>query len=59
LADTITKDGASILNFGDASICVAFEEVDAEAWQEQVYEPDIVGKTATLYRKLGYGPADL
>jgi 4-oxalocrotonate tautomerase len=59
LAEAITKDVASILNYGDASISVAFEEVDARAWREQVYEPDIVGKAATLYKKPGYGLADL
>jgi 4-oxalocrotonate tautomerase len=50
---------ASILNYGDASISVAFEEVEAGAWREQVYEPDIAGKAGTLYKKPGYGPADL
>ena len=59
LAEAITTDVAAILDSGDASISVALEEVAPTAWQEQVYEPDVAGKAATLYKKPGYGSADL
>jgi hypothetical protein len=36
------------------SVSVAFEEVDANDWREKVYEPDIVCKADTLYKKQGY-----
>jgi 4-oxalocrotonate tautomerase len=59
LAEAITRDVASILNYGDASISVGFDEVAAADWRDQVYEPHIAGTAATLYKKPGYGPADL
>ena len=56
LADAITKDVMSVLNYGDESVSVAFEEVKARDWTKQVYEPDIQAKWNTLYKKLGYDP---
>ena len=40
LADAITKDIATILNYGDESVSVALEEVTATEWAEKVYRPD-------------------
>ncbi len=54
LAEAITKDVATVLNYGDESISVALEEVTAAEWSEKVYRPDIVEKAATLYKKRGY-----
>jgi 4-oxalocrotonate tautomerase len=54
LAEAITKDIATILNYGDESVSVALEEVTAADWAEKVYRPDIVEKAATLYKKPGY-----
>jgi 4-oxalocrotonate tautomerase len=54
LADAITKDVMSVLHYGDESVSVAFEEVDAKDWAEKVYQPDIVGKADTLLKKPGY-----
>jgi len=54
LAAAITKDVASVLNYGDESVSVALEEVAAAEWGEKVYRPDIVEKAATLYKKPGY-----
>jgi len=50
----ITKEVASVLNYGDESVSVALEEVAAAEWVEKVYRPDIVDKAATLYKKPGY-----
>jgi len=43
-----------VLRYGEESVSVAFEEVDADAWAEQVYQPDIIAKSGTLYKKPGY-----
>jgi 4-oxalocrotonate tautomerase len=54
LADAITRDVTTVLNYGDESVSVAFEEVTPDEWAEKVSRPDIVEKTATLYKKPGY-----
>jgi 4-oxalocrotonate tautomerase len=51
LAQAITDDVMKVLHYGDESVSVAFEEVDAN---KKVYEPDIVRKADTLYKKPGY-----
>ena len=38
---------------------IAIEEVEPRDWAEMVYNPEIVGKPEQLYKKPGYGPADL
>jgi 4-oxalocrotonate tautomerase len=59
LAAAITKDVTSVLHYGEDSVSVAMEEVRSEEWLEKVYKPDIENKSATLYKKPGYGPSDL
>ncbi|MDW6025393.1 tautomerase family protein [Mesorhizobium sp. BAC0120] len=54
LAEAITQDVMSILNYGEESVSVGFEEVSADAWRDRVYQPDIVAKDETLYKKPGY-----
>jgi 4-oxalocrotonate tautomerase len=54
LAEAITRDVATVLDYGDESVSVALEEVAPAEWAEKVYRPDIVEKTATLYKKPGY-----
>jgi 4-oxalocrotonate tautomerase len=54
LAEAITTDIATVLNYGDESVSVAFEEVTPAEWAEKVYRPDIIDKAATLYKKPGY-----
>ena len=54
LAKAITKDIATVLNYGDKSVSVALEEITPAEWAEKVYRPDIVEKAATLYKKPGY-----
>ena len=44
----------NILNYGEESVSVAFEEVNSQAWAEKVYRPDIQGKWDKLYKKPGY-----
>ena len=54
LAQAITDDVMKVLHYGEESVSVGFEEVDADDWAEQVYQPDIVGKVETIYKKPGY-----
>ena len=54
LAAEITKAVMSTLNYGEESVSVGIEEVDAKDWMEKVYNPDIRAKPKTIYKKPGY-----
>ena len=54
LAEAITKNVMDILNYGEESVSVAMEEIEAEDWAEKVYKPDIVNNSKKLYKKPGY-----
>ena len=54
LAEKITKDVMEVLDYGEESVSVAFEEVSAQDWAEKVYRPDIVNTPGKLYKKPGY-----
>ena len=54
LAEAITANVMDVLNYGEESVSVAFEEVKAADWAEKVYQPDIVRKSEQLYKKPGY-----
>lgn len=54
LADKIAKDVMEVLNYGEESVSVGFEEVKSSDWREQVYTPYIKEKWDKLYKKPGY-----
>ncbi len=54
LAEAITKDVMSVLNYGEESVSVAFEEVGPEERAEKVYRPDIVNNAENVYKRPGY-----
>ena len=54
LADEITRSVMKTLNYGEDSVSVAFEEVERQDWASQVYQTDIVGNDAKLYKNPGY-----
>ncbi|MBV8836131.1 MAG: tautomerase family protein [Alphaproteobacteria bacterium] len=54
LADKITRAVMDTLHYGEESVSVGFEEVPANAWMAEVYEPDIQAKPRTIYKKPGY-----
>jgi 4-oxalocrotonate tautomerase len=54
LAERITSAVMDVLHYGEESVSVAFEEVSAEDWKENVYRPDIVNNSQNLYKKPGY-----
>ena len=45
----------SILNYGDESVSVGFEEVSALDWEPRVFNPEILNKWGTLTKEPGYG----
>lgn len=55
LADKITRVVMETLGAGEHSISVGMEEVSSENWDEEVYNPDILDKEHTLFKKPGYG----
>lgn len=54
LAEQITGDVMKTLGYGADSVSVAFEEVAASDWAEQVYQADILAKPEALYKRPGY-----
>ena len=54
LADKIAKDVMDVLNYGEESVSVGFEEITSQDWKEKVYKPDIQDKWEKLYKRPGY-----
>jgi 4-oxalocrotonate tautomerase len=54
LADKIAKDVMDVLDYGEESVSVGFEEVKSQDWKEKVYTPDIQAKWDQIYKKPGY-----
>ena len=53
LADKITKDVMDVLDYGDESVSVGFEEVKSLDWKEKVYKPDIQDKAGPSLQEAG------
>ena len=53
LTEAITKDVRRVFDLDEQYISIAFEEVDADEWDEKVYKPEILGKAKNLYKKPG------
>ena len=56
LADAITRDLVEIAGCGESAVSVAVEEFDPVDWAEEVYRPDILGRSDDLVRFPGYNP---
>jgi 4-oxalocrotonate tautomerase len=54
LAEKIARDVMDVLNYGEESVSVGFEEIKSQDWKERVYTPDIQAKWDKLYKKPGY-----
>jgi 4-oxalocrotonate tautomerase len=54
LAEEISSDVMTILDYGEASVSVAIEEVKPQDWAEKVYKPDVVNNSEKLCKKPGY-----
>ncbi|HEX5270183.1 MAG TPA: tautomerase family protein [Gemmataceae bacterium] len=59
LAEAIARDVMDVLGYGEESVSVALEEVEARDWAEKVYKPDIVNKPGQLYKRPGYDLSEL
>jgi 4-oxalocrotonate tautomerase len=56
LAEEITRAVTSTLKLGEESVSVGIEDVEHKDWTGHVYQPDILGKPKTIYKKPGYDP---
>ena len=54
LAEKIAKDVMEVLNYGEESVSVGFEEISSKDWKDKVYKPDIKDKWDKTYKKPGY-----
>jgi len=54
LAEKIASDVMDVLNYGEESVSVGFEEIKSQDWKDKVYKPDIQDKWEKLYKKPGY-----
>jgi len=54
LAEKIAQNVMDVLDYGEESVSVGFEEIKSSEWAAQVYQPDIQTKWNTLYKKPGY-----
>ena len=59
LAERIAQAVTDVLGYGEESVSVAMEEVEARDWAEKVYKPDIVGKPDQLYKEPAYDLSEL
>ena len=59
LAEAIAKNVMDVLSYGEESVSVAMEEIEARDWAEKVYKPDIMNKPDQLYKKPGYDMSEL
>ena len=59
LAERIAQDVMDVLGYGEESVSVAMEEVEARDWAEKVYKPDIASKPEQLYKRPGYDLSEL
>jgi 4-oxalocrotonate tautomerase len=59
LADAITKDVMEVLHYGEESVSIALEELEAEDWADKVYKPDIQNQSVRLYKTPGYDLTNL
>jgi 4-carboxymuconolactone decarboxylase len=53
LAEKIASDVMDVLNYGEESVSVGFEEIKSQDWRDKVYKPDIQDKWEKLYKKPG------
>jgi 4-oxalocrotonate tautomerase len=54
LADKIAHDVMDVLNYGEESVSVGFEEIKSQDWKEKVYKPDIQDNWEKLCKNPGY-----
>jgi 4-oxalocrotonate tautomerase len=56
IAAAVTKAVMAAAICSEDAVSVCIEDVAPSDWTEKVYQPDIVGNAARLYKKPGYNP---
>lgn len=56
LAEEVIKAVMVGAHCGEHSVSVSIEDIEPNNWTEQVYKPDILGHSDTLFKKPGYNP---
>jgi 4-oxalocrotonate tautomerase len=56
LAEQITQAVIAIAQCAEPSVSVSIQDIAPGRWTEDVYNTDIIGNWATLYKKPGYTP---
>ena len=56
IAEEVTKAIMATANCAETSVSVGIEDVASDDWTATVYQPDIIGKPGTIYKKPGYNP---
>jgi 4-oxalocrotonate tautomerase len=56
LAEAVTQAVMAGANCPESAVSVAIEDIEADRWTEDVYQPDIIGHWETIYKKPGYEP---
>jgi 4-oxalocrotonate tautomerase len=54
LAEKIAQDVVNVLKCEEQWVSVGFEEVKSDDWAEKVYQPEIVSRPDSIYKKPGY-----
>ena len=54
LTERIAQAVMDVLNYGDESVSVAFEEINAKEWKDKVYKQDVLSQPEKLYKRPGY-----
>jgi 4-oxalocrotonate tautomerase len=54
VAQEVTRAVMSALGCAADSVSVGIEDVSPSDWTAQVYQPDILGKPKTIYKKPNY-----
>ena len=57
IAEAVTQAIIATANCAETSVSVGIEDVAPDDWTETVYQPDIIGKPDTIYKKPGYDPS--
>jgi 4-oxalocrotonate tautomerase len=56
IAEEVSKALITAIDCPETSISIGIEDVARDAWTATVYNPDILEKSATIYKKPGYDP---
>lgn len=59
LAEAVSKTVIAVLNTTEESVSVSIEDVAPAEWAREVYRPEIVEKSDSVYKKPGYNPFDV